>query len=127
MISDLNSYKKHLSSSPQEAKEQIKRYQAKISEIHVHNMKKTAEMQRKLAVGPNSWTEMHFRSKNRKTRTYVRRFGTQFKVVVEQLGKDTGRDYSRFVFKHQDKPVTNMGSSLQQVGFAFSCLRIPLP
>lgn len=82
-------------------REQASRLEGRIEVLKKAHAKQLEKMEAKLAVGPNSWIQLHFRGKGRtKARTYFHRYTATLREATKELMKEmSGSDPEDFVFR----------------------------
>ena len=99
-------------------KQEVDRIRNKVLAIKKAHASEVSDLQRQLAVGPNSWMEINLRCKGYKTRTYIRRPNQSFRSAVEELCKYLGRSFYVMSFEHKDQKITAGTKSLHEVCYA---------
>ena len=99
------------------AESKTSRAQNRITALEQLHARETANLQRQLKVGPNSWVETSVVSKGRKTRTLVRRLHSTFKAFTEEYYSQSGCAASACnTFSHKGHEIVGWSKTLQEVG-----------
>ena len=116
LIRDRDELKSVLSAELQKKKTELEEadtramvLQTRLDGQKVESERQIARLEKKVAVGPNSWIEITFARKGCKPRTYVRRPGARFRDAVEELCRAVGKPVYGVRCVHKGKQIDPYG------------------